>query len=196
MTGRLEFRLLNYFLLITMAAVMIGIEFYFEMRSPALQQGLCSACVAPDSSGLAPLNDLRTKIVVMFGVLTLVVAIVLLMFIRNITQPLLRMAAVASRINEGDLSQVVEVETNDEIGLVGSTINELTSNLQEVAAFTSLTAGNAQEQLERLRERLTAGEALTPEDLEVAMQEVGSLLEFVDSFTLLVNEAEGTGHDV
>ena len=152
MNRSLQARLLNYFLLIALAAIMIGIEFYFEMSRAGLQAEICGLA-EPSSEGVIeadPLDRLRNKIVIMFGVLTLVVAIVLMMFIQNITTPLQKMAAIAQRINAGDLSQMVEVEGKDEIGQVGTTINDLTSNLQEVAAFTSTTSEDILGKLEQL----------------------------------------------
>ena len=94
---KLELCLLNYFLLIAIAAVMIGVEFYFEMSKPGLMQDICASPTAvteiidseiidPDKDALSPaLSNLRNKIVVMFGVLTLVVSIVMMMFVKNIT---------------------------------------------------------------------------------------------------------------
>lgn len=171
---------MHYFLLIAMAAIMIGIEFYFEMDRADLPAQICAADAAPGEA----LDQLRNKIVIMFGVLTLVVAIVLMMFIKNITQPLQRMADVAKRINEGDLSQVVEVEHKDEIGQVGETINDLTSNLQEVAAFTSATGAEILEKLDALSQRLEREGKPVPEELGEIRENLDSLHGFVESFKL------------
>ncbi len=149
--GGLERKLLAYFLLIAVAALMIGIEFVIEMNSVHLKEELWDTMsgpvrtedFSPDSGAFGPINKLRNKIIIMFGVLTVVVAIVLIMFVRNITTPLQRMANVAKRINAGDLSQVVPVTTSDEIGDLGSAINELTSNLQEVAAHVEMIGNDA-----------------------------------------------------
>lgn len=178
---RLETRLLHYFLLITLAAMMIGVEFYFEMTRTGVQETICSLF----QTGGDGLERLRIKVVIMFGVLTLVVAIVLMMFIRNITQPLQRMADITARINQGDLSLTVEVNTHDEIEVVANTINDLTSNLQEVAAFSATTAREIQTQLDAMQEALAAGQTPTPEAFEAIGQNLESLQMFVDSFTFL-----------
>jgi methyl-accepting chemotaxis protein len=180
MNRSLEVRLLHYFLLIAMAAIMIGIEFYFEMDRADLTKQICSLEAAPGEA----LDHLRNKIVIMFGVLTLVVAIVLMMFIKNITQPLQKMAVVAKRINEGDLSQMVEVEHKDEIGQVGETINDLTSNLQEVAAFTSATGAEILEKLDALSERLEKEGKPVPGEITEVRENLASLHGFVESFKL------------
>ena len=41
-THKLEITLLNYFFLIAIAAMMIGVEFYFEMSKPGLTQEICN----------------------------------------------------------------------------------------------------------------------------------------------------------
>lgn len=180
MRRRLEVRLLHYFLLITLAAVMIGIEFYFELG------GVGQATLAAgEQVGGVSLESLRTKIVIMFGVLCLVVAIVLMMFIRNITNPLQKMANAAEKINQGDLSQVIAVESNDEIGQVGTTINGLTSNLQEVAVFGSVTCREALARLETVAAAVERGEVPDPREIAEIRAGIATLQEFVDSFKFL-----------
>ncbi|MDH5327765.1 MAG: HAMP domain-containing protein [Gammaproteobacteria bacterium] len=182
MNNKLQTRLINYFLLIAFAAMLIGVEFYFEMNRTGLQTEMCAVPAhATDDAVSQPLINLRNKVVIMFGVLTLVVAIVLMMFIKNITHPLQKMADVAAKINEGDLSQVVPIETGDEIGQVGTAINELTSNLQEVAKFTATTTMEA---IDRLNQLIEAKPDNT-EALSDMKDHLKTLCHFVDSFTLL-----------
>jgi methyl-accepting chemotaxis protein len=153
MNSKLESRLLNYFLLIAFAVILIGIEFYFEMNAEHGQH-ICSnpAHHEADQNIINPLDNLRNKILIMFLVLSIVVAIVLTMFIKNITTPLCKMVMVARHINDGDLSQTVSIDNNDEIGEVGIAINELASNLQEVATFTSTTTNEILEKIKHLQE--------------------------------------------
>lgn len=193
----LERKLLAYFLLIVMAALMIGVEFTFEMSSSDLKEeiwrefSLSSKTIAYDNldkNSFAPLLKLRTKVVVMFGVLTLVVAIVLLMFVRNITMPLQKMVDAAKHINDGDLSQVIEIETDNEIGQLGMAINELTSNLQEVSAFTHSSCEHMLEALDLIRaskpgQKETA--AAHVEAFDVLEKEISSLSSFIEEFKLL-----------
>jgi methyl-accepting chemotaxis protein len=184
MARRLETRLLHYFLLITFAAILIGVEFYFEMSRPDLWQEICG----PGADAHAALDRLRNKIVIMFGVLTIVVAIVLMMFIKNITTPLQHMVNVVDRINQGDLSQAVEVQSGDEIGQVGATINELATNLQEVAAFTTTTTRDVLEKLDSCLATLGQRSGQQPDQLPPELEEIrsdlSSLLGFVESFKL------------
>ena len=193
----LERELLAYFLLIVVAALMIGVEFTFEMSRSDLKEEIwrevsLSNGALPlenqDANSFAPLLKLRTKVVVMFGVLTLVVAIVLLMFVRNITMPLQKMVDAAKHINDGDLSQVIEIETDNEIGQLGMAINELTSNLQEVSAFTHSSCKHMLEALDLIKiskpgQKETA--AAHTGAFDVLEKEISSLRSFIEEFKLL-----------
>lgn len=197
MKNKLVIRLINYFLLIAMAAVMIGIEFYFEMQSDELNLKICDTSFQADTNvniesikeSISPaLSNLRNKIVIMFGVLTIVVAIVMTMFIKNITMPLQKMADVAKSINEGDLSQIIEIDSQDEIGMVGTAINELTSNLQEATAFTCVTATEVLKLITSLESDLNERPDLSFKEIEEMKLKLQSLIEFADSFQLLHTE--------
>lgn len=193
---KLELCLLNYFLLIAIAAVMIGIEFYFEMSKPGLMQDICISSTtvteivdpgfmntdAPESQAL---SDLRNKIVVMFGVLTIVVSIVMMMFVKNITRPLQRTLDTAKLINDGDLSQVIRIEAHDEVGQLGIVINELTSNFQEIATSTSAMINVIESRLDTLSESLPDNNPDNAEQIAMIKQELDALHAFVDSFNLL-----------
>lgn len=174
----LEIRLLNYFLLIAMAAMMIGIEFFFEMNRAGLVAEICE--VGGDPLLAEPLRHLRNKIVIMFGVFTLVVAIVLMMFIRNISWPLQHMVDVAERINGGDLSQGVEVQSRDELGQLATAINDLSSNLQEIAVFAAATGNAVHDRLEAIAARTEPPEVAA--ELQAIALELESLREFVALF--------------
>ncbi|MCK5262303.1 MAG: HAMP domain-containing protein [Gammaproteobacteria bacterium] len=191
-THKLEKTLLNYFFLIAIAAMMIGVEFYFEMSKPGLKQEICenptviSEVIKPASEDeSAALSNLRNKIVVMFGVLTMVMAIVMMMFVKNITRPLQRTLDTAVLINDGDLSQVIKIETHDEVGQLGIVINELTSNIQEVASLTLGMTNTIEARIDALSKTLADDATGSTEQINLIKHELDSLRAFVDSFNLL-----------
>ena len=191
-TQKLETILLNYFLLIAIAAMMIGVEFYFEMSKPGLQQEICASPtvineivnLTPDNESAA-LSDLRNKIVVMFGVLTIVMAIVMMMFVKNITRPLQRTLDTAELINDGDLSQVINIETHDEVGQLGIVINELTSNFQEIASSTAGMINTIESRIDELAKTLDDDATDSTKQIALIRHELDSLHMFIDSFNLL-----------
>lgn len=175
----LEIKLLNYFLLITIAAMMIGIEFFFEINQIKLMSEICSIANTTAVSEL--LLHLRNKIVIMFGVLTIVVAIVLMMFIKNITWPLQHMVNIAQKINDGDLSQVIKITPKDELGQLGIAINDLTKNLQEIAAFTATTSKAIQTRIDAIKGYNKPTKNIDHE-LQAITLHLESLQEFVSMF--------------
>ena len=194
---KLELCLLNYFLLIAIAAMMIGVEFYFEMSKPGLTQDICSTSTTANESitaevlitnpdELSPvLSDLRNKIAIMFGVLTIVVAIVMMMFVKNITRPLQRTLDTARLINDGDLSQVIKIEAHDEVGQLGIVINELTSNFQEIASSTLAMINEIESRIDMLSKSLADNSSGSADQITQIKQELSALHAFIDAFNLL-----------
>lgn len=194
---KLELCLLNYFLLIAIAAMMIGVEFYFEMSKPGLTQDICSIPTTANESIIAEvlvtnpdelspvLSDLRNKIAIMFGVLTIVVAIVMMMFVKNITRPLQRTLDTARLINDGDLSQVIKIEAHDEVGQLGIVINELTSNFQEIASSTLAMINEIESRIDTLSKSLADNSSGSADQITQIKQELSALHAFIDAFNLL-----------
>jgi len=203
--------LLNYFLLIAIAALMIGVEFYFEMKRDGLQQEICLTpelvnetrnnvsletenaisdvshpSASPESS--PALSNLRNKIVVMFGILTIVVAIVMMMFVKNITNPLIKTLNIARQINDGDLSKVIEIDANDEIGQIGTVINDLTSNFQEIATSTSAMVNAIEAKLDALSAEIPQEDDACIAQIHSIKEDLEILRSFVESFNLLETE--------
>lgn len=188
--SKLELRMLNYFMLIAVASILIGIEFYFELNSNHGNE-ICSTQAAQANllDEYNPLENIRTKIMVMFALLSVVIAIVLVMFMKEITLPLCKMVEVAKHINEGDLSQTIELDNNDEISEVGTAINELASNLQEVATFTSLTATEAIDKLQKLKNE--SSDSTEIRNIINGIEEnLESMSSFVNNFKLFATEVK------
>jgi methyl-accepting chemotaxis protein len=193
MIGKLELKMMNYFLLIAIAAILIGFEFYLQLSDLDYLKSLYADYVA--SSDKHSISDfpeaianLRDKIVIMFVMLSGVAAIVMLMFIKNITLPLGKMITISKAINQGDLSHYIEIEQKDEIGELGQAINELTSNFQELASLTMATCEELEESLNIASEKLNSDTPATQEELESMRREIAMLQQFLNEITLLGEE--------
>ena len=151
----LERQMLTYFGLIAVASLLITVEFVWGLQKAMSEIGaLTHASPAADTSGTVVLNvlsALRNKAFVMCVVQVVVTLIVLIMLIRRITGPLQQMVEQAKVICEGDLSRSIEICRKDEIGLLGETINGLTSNIQEIVALGLAADSAVQSPLEQLR---------------------------------------------
>jgi methyl-accepting chemotaxis protein len=81
---------------------------------------------------LRPLVHLRNKAILVIAIIMVVILIVMTMFMKHITEPLQHMIVASRRISGGDLSQTIRIEGNNELAELGTVINEMSSNLQEI----------------------------------------------------------------
>ena len=127
-----------YFLLIGFASLLVGVEFLVETQGAKLREELLSSFEQYSKKKISedtlfkPIDRLRSKAILMIVVVLFVMIIVLMMFIKNITEPLQHMIETAQKISKGDLSQTIEIKSNDELIKLGNVINEMSSNLQEI----------------------------------------------------------------
>lgn len=136
--GSLQKTMLIYFILIGFAASVISIEFISDVNRKDLRIEL-SQRISKLSSGqiefdeaFIPIQRIANKAILMVGLLMAVVLILLIMFIKNISEPLQHMIEVSKVIAAGDLGKTVNISANNELSEMGNTVNELTSNLQEM----------------------------------------------------------------
>jgi methyl-accepting chemotaxis protein len=136
--GSLQRTMIIYFLMISFASFLIAAEFIYdihgeELRTELIQnfERLHSGELQPDAA-FQPIQALRNKAVLMVALFLVVVLILLTMFIKNIAEPLQHMIEASKLIAVGDLSQTVNIRAKNELAEMGDTVNELTSNLQEM----------------------------------------------------------------
>lgn len=80
---------------------------------------------------LAPINQLRTSLIIIVTLFALALAAVALYFTRFFTQPILLVSKVAESFGNGDFSSRVDFKRGDEIGALGSSINTMGRSLQD-----------------------------------------------------------------
>lgn len=132
-------RMIFYFLLIAFANVFVAGEIIFEITSTNYRETLYQQVDKVDQSQRitaidAMLDKIVTKYIVMVSILILVSAVILFLFVIQIVSPLQYMINVADKMSDGDLSLRIKIRTNDEISDLGSLINDLSNNVQEIIA--------------------------------------------------------------
>ena len=136
--GSLQRTMIIYFLMMGFASSLIAGEFLFDIHSGALRSELIqnlselSSGKINENVAFRPIQILGDKVVLMVFLSLIVIFILLTMFIKNITGPLQHMIEVSKLIAAGDLSQTVSISSKNELAEMGSIVNELTSNLQEM----------------------------------------------------------------
>jgi methyl-accepting chemotaxis protein len=184
----IERKMLSYFGLIAAASLLITVEFMYAIHAATPDPEALAAEQSVDKLDMVAslteqMYSLRNKAALMFVVQVSVTLIVLIMFMRRITGPLQHMVETSRVISEGDLSKTVRIRTRDEIGMLGETINGLTSNIQEIVAYGQTVELSIERPLGSLEERLRDD----PESL-AQLKEIeatlGGFKDLMDSFTL------------
>ncbi len=136
--GSLQRTMIIYFLMISFASFLIAAEFIYDTHSEELRteltqnfERLHGGEIQPNAA-FQPIQALRDKAALMVALFLAVVLILLTMFLKNITEPLQHMIETSKLIAAGDLSQTVSIRAGNELAEMGNTVNELTSNLQEM----------------------------------------------------------------
>lgn len=180
----LERKMLSYFGLIAAASLLITFEFVWAIRAATPElEAFTQSPAGFSNAGLGvidALKSLQNKALLMCVVQAVVTLIVLIMFMRRITGPLQEMVESSRAISDGDLSQTIRVRSRDEIGLLGDTINGLTSNIQEIVALGITTEESLRPSIEELREHVESD----PESLQYVVDIEAKL----DGFKWLVED--------
>jgi len=107
----LQRTMIIYFLLIGFASLMVGVEFLIETQDPQLRENLISNFERYARNEVeidevfTPIEKLRNKALLMIAIIMSVMIIVLMMFIKKITEPLQHMIDVS-----GEISKEVPIE--------------------------------------------------------------------------------------
>ena len=184
----LERKMLSYFGLIAAASLLITIEFLWAISvatpQPELIGQSASLCLESLRAITLGLESLQKKALLMFVVQVVVTLIVLIMFMRRITGPLQRMVEETGAISEGDLSRIIRIERKDEIGLLGETINGLTSNIQEIVALGLSTESDVHALIDELQ-TCHAGDPVCRQRLNEIRNRLYGYRDILNDFTLL-----------
>lgn len=111
-------------------------------------------------------------LIVMF--ISLVIGGALIYFVTlSITKPLKRLVGTSKEISEGDLSQTIEIHSNDEIGQLAKGFNEMTKSLRTLIGRINDSAGHVAAASEELTASVRQASEAT-EQITMAMDEISS----------------------
>lgn len=117
--------------------------------------------------------------------------IAVIFIIKSVTKPITQLVESAVKVSQGDLTQYVEINTNDVIGKLGQAFNEMIDGLRILTQKVEQTAGKvafASEQLSESAEEINAA----TEQVSTSIQEVAINAEIqtntVDKVTQTYNE--------
>lgn len=111
-------------------------------------------------------------LIVMF--ISLVVGGVLIYFVTiSITKPLKQLVVTSKEISEGDLTQTIQIHSNDEIGQLAKGFNEMTYSLRTLIGRINTSAGHVAAASEELTASVRQASEAT-EQITSAMDEISS----------------------
>lgn len=119
----------------------------------------------------------------------LVISIILTILIvdRIIMNPLKKLGRTAKRMAEGHLDETVPISVNDEIGIIGKSINDLAVNQQETLLFVWNYSSHSIRLVEQIKTKIKTGTGNERfceiiEDLKILQQNMEELQSLVRSF--------------
>ena len=78
-----------------------------------------------------PVNKLLKMFIIMFLAMLPVLALVIYLFSKTVSRPLVRLSFAAAEIGKGKLDTVIEVKSKDEFGSLANTFNEMAADLKK-----------------------------------------------------------------
>lgn len=82
------------------------------------------------AEAFAPAGRLLKVILLIATMGAVVIITIALLFTRSITQPISQGVAFAQKMSDGDLAQKLQINQNDEIGLLAVSLDEMSPNLR------------------------------------------------------------------
>ncbi|MGH4118732.1 methyl-accepting chemotaxis protein [Clostridium sp.] len=125
----------------------------------------------PQKELYAPINKLLISIIILSLIACALVTLAVSIFSGYITKNLKEVNDLSYAIAEGDLTQVIKIKSENEIGLMGNNLNKMTNNLREIVQKVT----GSLEQVVATSEELTASSEQTQQSAEQvshAIQEV------------------------
>lgn len=148
------------------------------------------------SEALASVSSLlRWELIVGIIIAALVVALGYIMS-RSISSPIIRLAEIANKIADRDLTQTVEVNSGDEVGMLGVSFNKMVENLRDMVGRirgTSSNVASAADEISAATDQITKGahrQASATEETSSSMEQMSV------SIQNIAKNAEGLASNV
>ncbi len=149
--SRLKKKLLLYFILISLVSISVTVEIILELGSPVFEDQVKRNLVIELQKSLPkeqaeqiimkqvdfqhvfnPIGSLQTRTLLLLLVIFMTIIGAFYQYTKDIVSPMEGMVTATKKIADGDLSITVPVQSKDEIGQIGTLINDMSVNLQEM----------------------------------------------------------------
>ena len=159
--SKLRNKLTFYFIIVALLSFFILSAYHFHLCTAALKQQSLSSLGSSEYL-LTSIDLLKTKMLLSILVLSGLAAIVLYGIMGRIVNPLCKMTDAAVTLAKmGDFTQPVEVDTEDEIGQLSKSFQDMMRWMKEMAGVvSSIAEGNLDQKVETKSEKDAFGRAL------------------------------------
>ncbi len=190
-------RLLIYFFLVIFASLTVTADMIYEIGSAKTLNHISHSITSQLTDDAADqfemgqvehvLSRLQWRMILVLAIVFILVVATMVVFIRNIVEPLDTMAMSARKIASGHLDETVPIRYDDEIGKIGKLLNELAVNLQEILLHLWNSTGQNIALLDNMYNVIcTQAESCKSrqleEDVETVRQDMLYLQEMVKTF--------------
>ncbi|WLR51046.1 methyl-accepting chemotaxis protein [Bacillus tianshenii] len=119
-------------------------------------------------------NKILYALLITLGVALIVGVIIIILFSQHISKPIYRIAKQVHRVADGDLTgEPLIVKNRDEVGLLATDVNKMTTNLKEMISYVSKVSNTVADESSELMAN-TDQTRKASEQISVAMDEVAS----------------------
>ncbi|RSL28810.1 methyl-accepting chemotaxis protein, partial [Salibacterium salarium] len=133
--------------------------------------GWTLSLAVPESELYAPLNQLLTQLIIYTIVIAGIGSIIIFIFSGRLTRHINTLKEKMGQVSEGDLNVNTSIDSNDEIGVLGSQFNKMTEDMNELLQSMRTTVfqlRDSSEQLSATSEETTA----SSQDINKAIRDV------------------------
>lgn len=156
------------------------------------ETGWIVALVMPESELYASLHNLLITIIVISILSLILVNIVIMLFSSYITRNIKRVNDLSFSIAEGDLTQVLDIRSESELGKMGSNLNRMTNNLRNLILSTK----DSLEQVVATSEELTASSNQTQNSAEEISSAIQKVAEGSEDQVIITNDASKVAKEI
>jgi len=103
--------------------------------------GMSYAFAMADDEIYAPINNLRTTIIMLLAVTVVIMSILSVIIARKISRPMIEGVAFAQAVAAGDMTGSLEVKSSDEVGDLADALNTMVAGLKEMIGKIRDTSG-------------------------------------------------------
>jgi len=146
-------------------------EKYYAGYEPVDSTNWSVATVISQDEVFAPLKSMTTKVIIIFSVALILLVTITYLLLRHMLRNIPAMSEVINKISAGDLTQRVDINSNDELGQASENLNSM---LDSLSSFIGVVQENAA-QVAATSEQLNVSTDQTAEAAQVVAGTVDSV---------------------